>query len=228
MAKDPAFLFYPGDWLGGTLGMTFEQKGAYMELLMLQFNRGHMTEHMIGQVIGQHWVTLKDKFKQDPSGLWYNIRLEEEKEKRKNFVSSRKNNISGVNQHTPKRKKSGHTTKHTASRMESVNEDEIDNVNNIKKESFDEIFVNAFDDNTCESYKLAFRDIDLSDQLQKFRTKCDNDRAKYYGRDVGGLRSAFQYQLQNLRKNGTSKDKREKGVNSLKENFAKRVIAGNK
>ena len=27
MAKDPAFLFYPGDWLGGTMGMTLEEKG---------------------------------------------------------------------------------------------------------------------------------------------------------------------------------------------------------
>jgi uncharacterized protein YdaU (DUF1376 family) len=39
MAKDPAFLFYPTDWLGGTMGMTFEQKGAYMNFLMLQFNK---------------------------------------------------------------------------------------------------------------------------------------------------------------------------------------------
>lgn len=36
MTKSPAFLFYPGDWLGGTLGMTLEEKGAYMELLILQ------------------------------------------------------------------------------------------------------------------------------------------------------------------------------------------------
>ena len=35
MAKDPAFLFYPGDWIGGTMGMTFEEKGAYMEILMM-------------------------------------------------------------------------------------------------------------------------------------------------------------------------------------------------
>jgi len=38
MAKDPAFLFYPNDYIGGTMGMTFEEKGAYIELLMLQFN----------------------------------------------------------------------------------------------------------------------------------------------------------------------------------------------
>lgn len=38
MAKDPAFLFYPGDWLGGTMGMSLTQKGAYFHLLMVQFN----------------------------------------------------------------------------------------------------------------------------------------------------------------------------------------------
>ena len=121
MAKDPAFLFYPGDWLGGTLGMTFEEKGAYMELLMLQFNRGHMTKDMIGQVVGQLWVTLQDKFIQDADGLWYNVRLDDEKEKRKKFVSSRKNNKSGKNQFS---KDAGHMTSH----MENENED----INGIK------------------------------------------------------------------------------------------------
>jgi hypothetical protein len=50
--KDFAFLFYPSDYIGGTLGMTFEQKGAYIELLMTQFNRGHMTSDMIKQILG--------------------------------------------------------------------------------------------------------------------------------------------------------------------------------
>ena len=51
MGKDPAFLFYPNDWLGGTMGMTFEQKGAYMELLMMQFNQGQFTEAQAKQVL---------------------------------------------------------------------------------------------------------------------------------------------------------------------------------
>ena len=109
MAKDPAFLFYPNDWLGGTMGMTFEQKGAYMELLMLQFNRGHMTSHMIGQVVGQIWDVIKDKFIQDSDGLWYNDRLEVEKNKRKEFTYSRRNNLKGNNQYT---NKVGHMTSH--------------------------------------------------------------------------------------------------------------------
>lgn len=80
-------------------------------------------------------------------------------------------------------------------------------------ENFDDLFLRAFDEQTCESYKLAFRGIDLGAELQKFKIKCDNDKAKYYGRDLGGLRSAFQYQLQNLKPNG----KRKSGT--LKDGF---------
>lgn len=100
--KDPAFLFYPNDYIGGTMGMTFEEKGAYIELLMMQFNRGHMTEHMIGQTVGQLWDKLHTKFIKDDKGLWYNERLEIEKEKRQRYTESRRNNKEGINQHTKK------------------------------------------------------------------------------------------------------------------------------
>jgi len=117
MAKDPAFLFYPGDWLGGTLGMTFEEKGAYIDLLMLQFNRGHMTSHMVGQVIGQlsgqTQAEILAKFKKDADGLYFNERLDVEIEKRKNYVLSRNNNISGKNQYSKKKETDlGHMTSH--------------------------------------------------------------------------------------------------------------------
>ena len=95
MAKDPAILFYPNDWLGGTLGMTFEEKGAYIDLLVLQFNRGHMTSHMIGQVVGQTWLNIAHKFEQDDEGNYFNARWEQEQLKRKAFTISRKNNIKG-------------------------------------------------------------------------------------------------------------------------------------
>lgn len=127
MSKDPAFLFYPNDWIGGTMGMTFEEKGAYMELLMLQFNRGHMTAHMIGQTIGQLWDKVKDKFEQDDEGLWYNKRLDTEKIKRSKYTQSRLNNKKGTNQFTKKQiQKVGHMTKH----MENVNVNVNEDINN--------------------------------------------------------------------------------------------------
>jgi uncharacterized protein YdaU (DUF1376 family) len=146
MSKDPAFLFYPNDYIGGTMGMTFEEKGAYMELLMLQFNRGHMTTHMIGQTVGQIWVKIQDKFVKDADGLWYNERLDMEKERRKTFTESRRNNVSGKNQHTKnKEKEIGHMTTHMTGHMENVNINVNTKdlfINNIKE--YEEILGESF------------------------------------------------------------------------------------
>jgi uncharacterized protein YdaU (DUF1376 family) len=131
MAKDPAFLFYPNDYIGGTMGMTFEEKGAYIELLMLQFNRGHMDAHMINHTVGQLWEKIKNKFIKDEQGLWFNERLDIEKTKRKAFSESRRNNISGKNQHTK-----GHMTNH----MEDVNVNRVVNKNRSKVEILDTKF----------------------------------------------------------------------------------------
>jgi uncharacterized protein YdaU (DUF1376 family) len=151
MSKDPAFLFYPNDYLGGTMGMTFEEKGAYIDLLMLQFNRGHMTEHMIGHTVGQLWKNIKDKFIQDSTGLWYNVRLDEEKSKRMAFTQSRRNNIKGVNQHTL-----GHMTSH----MENVNV----NVNKDKNINIDfDFFWNDYDKKVGDKSRLKSKWNKLSD-----------------------------------------------------------------
>lgn len=136
MGKDPAFLFYPGDWLGGTMGMTFEEKGAYMELLMLQFNRGHMSGQVIAQTVGQIWEKVKFKFKVDNEGLYYNDRLEIEINKRKRFVESRYNNISGTNQYT---KKTGHTSGHMTSHMEDENRNNNNKSASFKKPELSEV-----------------------------------------------------------------------------------------
>jgi uncharacterized protein YdaU (DUF1376 family) len=125
MSKNPAFLFYVNDYLGGTMGMTFEEKGAYIELLCLQFNRGHMGGHMVGHTVGQLFDKIKDKFIQDENGLWYNKRLEEEKNKREAYVVTRKNNIKGKNQHSIN---GGHMGGHLTTHMDNDN----DNINNIK------------------------------------------------------------------------------------------------
>lgn len=93
MAKDPAFLFYPGDWLGGTIGMSFEEKGAYIDLLMLQFNRGAFSEKTALVVLRDNpstWGIVKTKFSIDEQGLYYNERLKIEKEKRVSYTQSRR------------------------------------------------------------------------------------------------------------------------------------------
>ena len=44
MGKDPAVLFYTGDFLVGTITMNYEQKGKYIQLLCLQHQSGRLTE----------------------------------------------------------------------------------------------------------------------------------------------------------------------------------------
>ncbi len=96
--KDPAFLFYPGDWLGGTMTFTRSHKGAYMDLLMAQHSTGHMSLDDIKTVLGNDFVTmweskLKAKFLQDSEGKFYNQKLENEILKRKKFTESRRDNL---------------------------------------------------------------------------------------------------------------------------------------
>jgi hypothetical protein len=117
MGKDPAFLFYPGDWDGGTKLFTRAEKGAYMDLLIAQFNCGHMTiqevGHMLGQDFDSMWESkLKKKFAVDADGKFYNVKLENEQIRRKSFTESRKQNFCGINQHS-------HMGAHTTSRMET-------------------------------------------------------------------------------------------------------------
>lgn len=101
MAKDPAFLFYPGDWLGGTLTFSRAEKGAYFDLLIAQFNNGHMSLQEIRTILGKEdfetmWEgKLKRKFKRDNDGLFYNQKLEDEKVKRSEFTETRRKNRQG-------------------------------------------------------------------------------------------------------------------------------------
>ena len=144
MAKDPAFLFYPGDYVSGTMGMTFEEKGAYIDLLMLQFNRGHMTHHMIHHTVGHLWDQVKCKFVQDDEGLWYNVRLDIEKEKRKTFTESRRNNIKSKTKSKEESSYEIHMSKHMTPHMENenenINKDIIINKNKCKLEDALEYF----------------------------------------------------------------------------------------
>ena len=102
--KDPAFLFYPADFNDGTQDYSFEEKGAYITILLFQFSQGHLPIERIKKKLGNDferlWEVMKDKFIVDDSGLFFNKRLDEEILKRKKFSESRRNNIEGKNQYS--------------------------------------------------------------------------------------------------------------------------------
>lgn len=78
-------------------------------------------------------------------------------------------------------------------------------VKEIIPADFEEKFLVAFDELTCESYSRAFRHLSLGRELELFKLKCDNDKQSYYYRDAAGLRTAFLYQLKNSKDNGKPK-----------------------
>jgi uncharacterized protein YdaU (DUF1376 family) len=97
MSKDPAFLFYPADWTLGTIHMSLLEKGAYMELLILQFAKGKFkkahAEHMLSTCFDKVWPIISEKFETDGEYYW-NKRLMEEQEKRSKYSESRRSNAS--------------------------------------------------------------------------------------------------------------------------------------
>lgn len=129
--KDPAFLFYPGDWLSGTQWMTLEQKGCYMELLILQFNTGKFTEIQAKQVLSicfdLAWPIVKQKFLNE-EGFYYNERLKQEIDKRKKFTESRRLNGSKPKNESEKKETQA---KHMDDHMENENRNENINYNRI-------------------------------------------------------------------------------------------------
>lgn len=92
MAKDPAVLFYTADFLVGTKLMTYEQKGKYIDLLCLQHQQGHLSEEDMLLVCGAYDKKIYDKFQLDGEGLYFNPRMDEEINKRENFVNARREN----------------------------------------------------------------------------------------------------------------------------------------
>lgn len=84
MQKDPAFLFYSGDFLSGVQDLTMEERGQYITLLCLQHQKGRLTEKMIQLAChGNAAADVLAKFRHMPDGTYSNERLEEEMQKRR-------------------------------------------------------------------------------------------------------------------------------------------------
>ena len=81
MAKDPAFLFYPSDFLTGTMFMTNEQIGIYIRLLCSQHQHGGIIDKDSFNALVGGFNLIKNKFIETETGF-YNERLTIEMDKR--------------------------------------------------------------------------------------------------------------------------------------------------
>lgn len=110
--RDPAFLFYPADFLIGTMDMTDEEVGIYIRLLCRQHQRGNIAPDakINGRLMGDLSNEILSKFRKDSQGNYYNKRLKAEIDKRKKYSESRKRNGS----------KGGRPKKHMDNHMETT------------------------------------------------------------------------------------------------------------
>ena len=90
--KDPAFLFYSSDFLTGTMFMTDSQLGKYIKILCTQHQKGHLSEKDMLKICKRYDKDIFEKFTKDDDGKYYNIRLESEITKRKDYSKSRSDN----------------------------------------------------------------------------------------------------------------------------------------
>lgn len=132
MGKDPAFLFYSSDFLSGVSDLTMKERGQFITLLCLQHQKGGLTQKAIDITVPNVSEDVLIRFKKRDDGLFYNDRLELERDKRlKHSEKQRQRALDGWKKR--KKKKSGGkaTADATALPLENVNEN--DNTS-IKKE----------------------------------------------------------------------------------------------
>lgn len=132
--KNPAVLFYTSDFITGTLFMTNEEVGAYIRTLCMQHQKGHLTEEEIQQICKKNEIfsSIIVHFKQDKKGLYYNKRMDKEKDKRQKYSESRARNRSNPNKDMKNISSTyENISKSYEEHMENENEDENINENNI-------------------------------------------------------------------------------------------------
>lgn len=131
MSKDPAFLFYSSDFLTGVSDLTMEERGQFITLLCLQHQKGHLTKKVMQlQCHGIPTADVLAKFRIDENGLYYNERVEQEREKRAaHSLKQRQNALKRWNKDKSSTKQ---TLSHgNATAMPLENENENENVDEI-------------------------------------------------------------------------------------------------
>lgn len=96
MKPPPAFQFYPGDWLAGTIHMTDEERGLYINLLCVQWETGHIlddnseiTRYSRGNTnLEASIATVRRKFEVCVDGKLRNRRMEEVRKSLAKFRTS--------------------------------------------------------------------------------------------------------------------------------------------
>ena len=142
--NDPAVLFYTSDFLTGVIDMTMEERGQYITLLSYQHQKGHISIETIRLLVGNVSDKVLNHFKTDEEGLYFNSRMDKEKEARRKFTESRRQN--GKKGGRPKKASGYPNSKARENHM--GNEDENENINkNINIDYIFDLYINTINSN---------------------------------------------------------------------------------
>lgn len=132
--SDPAVLLYTSDFLTGVIDMTMEERGQYITLLCYQHQKGHFSDETTRLLVGLVSVSVMKHFVKDKEGLYFNKRMDIEKEKRQVFAESRRKN--GKKGGRPSSSNNNHMDNHmdnlSGTHMENDNDNENKNINIIE------------------------------------------------------------------------------------------------
>ena len=126
--KDPAVLFYPSDFIAGTTLMSYTERGMYITLLCLQRLKGHLKASEMEQICDFNEAVM-EKFEIDDKGLYYNPRMDEEIQKRKDFTESRRKN--GLKKWEKEKASALHMHMHMGNGNKNINQNNNIQSNNI-------------------------------------------------------------------------------------------------
>jgi uncharacterized protein YdaU (DUF1376 family) len=219
-----------GDWLKGTRGMKAEVRGVYINLLLYQWDNGHLPSDweelcLIDPELPKVWDKLKGKFPEIGPGKLQN---KKNKEVRDFWAKQRSNGSKGGR---PKKKTQNETQPETQTQTQTqtFNNDldidhdfkyelkdkkgvdahtvtvEVPRGTVSQSEMTDEWFSSIFDEKYMEGLIFPYRGIDLRAELEKFKVKVRGDPNEYGKRDTGGIRNAFLFQLNQVRPGGAPK-----------------------
>lgn len=154
MAKNPVFPLYYNDFLGSTITWTDEEVGAYIRLLIYQWDSKELPKDYqrltrIATSMDANWTTIKNKFTETETG-YINTNLEVIRTKQLIFKEKQKNNVLKRYQNSTKP-----STKNLPLEIENEIEIENEEVIELEKESLREKTENP----NLETLKIYFESL---------------------------------------------------------------------
>jgi hypothetical protein len=212
MANDPAFLFYPGDYLRDTQCLSERSQVAYDRIMCEHMRNICITQAQLDFFTKRLTVDEKSELLMvlTPAPGGYCIQwVVESIVKRREYSDSRRKNRSSKDKEV--KKDMSNISKSYVSHMENeiVIEDVIEN---RIKDAFDEIYL--------EDQQMKWPHLDFKFQYRTFCEKVRGSPDHYRLHTTNGLRLALQKQLRDAKHNHKPKH----STGDLADAFAKRVM----